>query len=910
MQFFNNLSIRYKISLGFMVVVSIFVLKAVSSNNSLNLVYETFQTVSTENQVAVEKAGLLNAQIEAVFGAMGIYLLTGDADKEQSFVVGLNRITITMKSLKKEKAIAADQQSVELINKIAVDVEAIQKIKPRLLALSKDNNLNILAVGFAQEKINPLNRELLQLLGQMLSSEDEEEYIEERKEVITLIHKLRYSWASVMTELRLFLAFKAPAAIDNIKLYSSNVDAMVERLLVLQNDDDLLTLDQSDSLEQFIALKTQFMNNFGQLIELHNSDKWRQDAYIVKTQVTPLLLSIKEKIDALIYRQKENISLAQEHVDNIYTAQSKQFYIVLVVVIVMALLIAWFLSRLITHSLNWAVSLAKEIAKGNLNNNIIVKSTDEFGQLFKSLGHMQKELKDSIDTERLISRENARVKTALDSISGNVLVIDNKNKVVYVNNMAQELYDKVDQLSLENGAASSVLTHDVFLSEHEECDKQKVLYQGNTLLVTSNKIFADDGELLGKVYEIQDKTLEISMESEIANVVSLAMGGDLATKIDLSNKTGFFATLSSNTNELLVIVENALNSLNESMQTLAKGDLTKDVNEVNVGIFGKVEQAAAKTVINLREITKKIITSASVIDGISNEIAEGNGNLSMRSEQQAAALEETAASIAELTATVSENTSNSIMANGLAKEAQHIAQEGGSVIHDAIDAMAQINESSTKIADIIGVIDEIAFQTNLLALNASVEAARAGDQGRGFAVVATEVRNLAQRSATAAKEIKELINDSVIKVEAGSKLVNDSGQSLADIETGVRKVVDIISEIAAASEEQSKGIQEVNIAITSMDTLTQQNATLAEEVTAASINLSERSSIMQQDVSFFKIDDSGNVDNKRVHFNEPMIFDEEPEKKPSEKKQPEIETKNSVAKKGIDLQSSDDWDEF
>jgi len=910
MKFFYNLSIRYKISIGFLVVVSIFVMQGFASKSSLQLVYENFQIISQENQPAVEKSGLLNSQIEAVFGAMGIYLLTGDAEQEKEFVVGLKRVSISMKLLKKEKAIASDALSINLIEDIEADVAKIKTIQPKLIELSKDNNKNILALAYSQENINPLNRALLQLASQIISSEDEEEYIDERKEVLALAHKLKYSWAGVMTELRLFLAFKAPSATKNIKIYSVTVDEVIARLFELQNKDDLLTLDQSDSLEQFVETKKEFMTNFDKLVSIHSSDAWRQDAYLVKTEVTPLLLDIKEKIDELVYRQKENITIAQKRVDEAYQAQTAQFYSVLVIVIILTFLIAWFLSRFITKSLNLCVYLANEISQGNLKNDIQAESTDEMGKLFESLNFMQKELNNNIETERVISRENSRVKTALDSISGNVLVINNQDKIVYVNKMAQQLYARIERLSLEKGASSDVLKHDLFKSDHPECDKEILKYGSHTILVTSNKIFADDGELLGKVFEMEDKTFELSMESEIENVVSLAMGGELTTKISLTNKTGFFATLSSNTNELLTIIENALNSINVSMQALAKGDLTKDVEQINAGIFGEVESATAKTVAQLREITKKIISSARVIDEISHEISEGNGNLSMRSEQQAAALEQTAASIAQLTSTVSENSSNSIQANDLAKEAQSVAQNGGGVIKDAIDAMQEINESSTKIADIISVIDEIAFQTNLLALNASVEAARAGEQGRGFAVVATEVRNLAQRSATAAKEIKELINDSVQKVETGTKLVNDSGKSLAEIETGVKKVVDIIGEIAAASTEQSRGIQEVNSAITSMDALTQQNAALAEEVTAASINLSERSSIMQQDVSFFKIDEHVESNALRSSFDEVVKVDKAQDK--TQDKTPEIikqKRKSNIADE-IKTQSDDDWEEF
>ena len=205
----------------------------------------------------------------------------------------------------------------------------------------------------------------------------------------------------------------------------------------------------------------------------------------------------------------------------------------------------------------------------------------------------------------------------------------------------------------------------------------------------------------------------------------------------------------------------------------------------------------------------------------------------------------------EITSTVKQNADNAAHANTLATDAGSTADEGGKVVEQAVVAMTEINQSSTKIAEIIGVIDEIAFQTNLLALNASVEAARAGEQGRGFAVVATEVRNLAGRSATAAKEIKELINDSVKKVQAGSELVNESGEKLSEIVNGVKRVKDIVAEIAAASSEQSTGVDQVSTAITSMDDLTQQNAALAEEASAASTNMSEQAQQMNDKMKFF-----------------------------------------------------------
>jgi methyl-accepting chemotaxis protein len=260
---------------------------------------------------------------------------------------------------------------------------------------------------------------------------------------------------------------------------------------------------------------------------------------------------------------------------------------------------------------------------------------------------------------------------------------------------------------------------------------------------------------------------------------------------------------------------------------------------------------------SLVDIVSRVRASTATIATGSAEIASGNQDLSSRTEQQAASLAETAASMEQLTATVKQNADNARQANQLAVSASSVAVKGGSVVAQVVDTMESINASSRKISDIIGVIDGIAFQTNILALNAAVEAARAGEQGRGFAVVATEVRNLAQRSAAAAKEIKTLIGDSVDKVDTGSKLVIEAGSTMGEIVDSVRRVTDIMAEIMAASDEQSAGIEQVNLAIGQMDQVTQQNAALVEEAAAAAESLQEQAGELARTVAVFKFESLG-----------------------------------------------------
>ena len=257
--------------------------------------------------------------------------------------------------------------------------------------------------------------------------------------------------------------------------------------------------------------------------------------------------------------------------------------------------------------------------------------------------------------------------------------------------------------------------------------------------------------------------------------------------------------------------------------------------------------------VSLLGIVSDVRSSTETIASASSQIAAGNLNLSSRTEEQASSLEETASSMEELTSTVKQNAENAHLANRLAASASEVASKGGAVVSQVVQTMESINESANKIVDIIGVIDGIAFQTNILALNAAVEAARAGEQGRGFAVVAAEVRNLAQRSATAAKEIKALISNSVEKVDLGAKLVDQAGVTMNEIVTSVKRVTDIIGEITSASQEQTAGIEQINQAICQMDMTTQQNAALVEEAAAAAASMQDQTVNLTRAVSMFNL---------------------------------------------------------
>ena len=295
-----------------------------------------------------------------------------------------------------------------------------------------------------------------------------------------------------------------------------------------------------------------------------------------------------------------------------------------------------------------------------------------------------------------------------------------------------------------------------------------------------------------------------------------------------------------------------LNKAVDLAETVASGDLSSHIDAGSGDETGRLLNALRAMNDSLLNVVSQVRSGTDAISTASSEIAAGNLDLSSRTEHQASSLEETASSMEELTSTVKQNADNARQANTLAKSASEVASKGGSIVAQVVDTMGTINDSSRKIVDIIGVIDGIAFQTNILALNAAVEAARAGEQGRGFAVVASEVRNLAQRSAAAAREIKELINASVANVDTGSRLVNDAGQTMGDIVSSIQRVTDIMEEITSASQEQTLGIEQINAAIAQMDEVTQQNAALVEQAAAASQSMQEQAGNLATVVGFFK----------------------------------------------------------
>ncbi len=541
----------------------------------------------------------------------------------------------------------------------------------------------------------------------------------------------------------------------------------------------------------------------------------------------------------------------------------------LLVAVAAAAALVWLGRRSAPRALEHATQALQALGEGRFEQRVEVLGDTAEVALLRALQNAQQALAARQAQTEAELRHGRFVIQALDDLDTMVRIADDDGRVHFANRKLLQMLKTIEpdvqrfrpEFRAEQFVGGSI--GDIYPDSQAAIDRMRALtgskrvrapFFGRQIDFVYSPIDDADGRRLGTIAQWEEVTAQVNAEQALATVIEAAAHGDFSQRIETAAMDGVLKSLAEGVNRISDGVESNLAQLAGALAALAEGDLTHRVDGQAQGVFARLREDTNRTVAKLTEIIVGIQESADTIRRAASEIAAGNTDLSDRTEQQAASLEETASSMEELTSAVKQNADNAQQANGLVQNTGEVARSGGQVMDEVVATMRAISTSSQRIGEIIGVIDGIAFQTNILALNAAVEAARAGEQGRGFAVVASEVRSLAQRSADAAKEIKDLIEASTRTVGEGAALVNRAGATMHEIVGSVQRVTGLIGEISAASGEQSSGIEQVNRTVAQLDEVTQRNAALVEEATAAARSMEEQAGGLAAAVAVFRIE--------------------------------------------------------
>lgn len=538
--------------------------------------------------------------------------------------------------------------------------------------------------------------------------------------------------------------------------------------------------------------------------------------------------ALQESLDKWIKRDQQAVTTDFAMAQRLQEKASRNMALVIVVSIGLMIALSILIIRTTSRSVSMAVMGMGAIAKGDLSQRLTAISGDEMGVMVTRVGEVSdtignlagevSELIEAVRAGRLSVRgDSGKFQGAYAELIGNV----------------NELIDAfVEPIEVTANYVERIAAGDI----------------PPLITATYHGEFNQIKENVNALVTALDQ-----LTGQIGDITSAAQSGDMKKRGSTEGYSGVWQEVVVGINDTLDAVTDPIREVSRVMSAMAEGDLTVTIDSTFEGDFAQLMNDTGSTLSKLTDVIGKIQDSSDLVSSAANELSVGNQSLSKRTESQVSSLQRTAETMDMMTTTVRQNAENATQANSMAAQARGKAENGGEVVASAVHAMKEIDGSSKRISEIIGVIDEIAFQTNLLALNASVEAARAGEQGRGFAVVASEVRNLAGRSAVAAKEINELIQDSGQKVAEGSRLVDESGRTLEEIVEAIKNVSVVVGEIAEASQSQAAGIDEVSNAVRNMDQMNQENAALVEEATASSASMGDEAHNLTEMMSFFKV---------------------------------------------------------
>jgi len=856
-RFWDNLSILNKFILAFglpvliMVVTgSAVIIKTDHLNNRLN-------THDSLDQQRLTQLSKIVNEVHISSESLGLYLLSKDTEHKNQYLDALRAAMKDISLLQTQGVDTLPDSMQQKINQLRQAIVQLVSYKKQFLLYATDDSANFPAIKFSSEHINPLSRKILQLISQMLVSEEDENASAARRGLSSDIYELRYEWNKIISEIRLYLAFRGKDSLNNIHLYQAEAVKLRKRLI---KKGDLLTFEEANALDELTGVEKQLIDNFAKMQAINSSDKWRSDAYLIRSEYSGVMTRTLVLAKGLIKAQRSLIEAKNNNIRSLLKANTMHLAIVIFLAVITILLFAWLLARNFSRHLTRVSAVAGKIAQQEFDSEIITDRKDIIGKVLCSLAQMQTQLRESLRLGKITAAENARIRTALDNASMCVTVNDSSSKIIYINESAKRLFQAVEaqiQSVAPEFGAEDMMGQDLrFLSNEPSLQnmddfslnesKGLVITMGDLHLEISITPVYDEAEsYLGSVIEWHNRSTEVQVEKEIESIVQAATNGDFTVAIRVAGKEGFYRTLAMGLNQVMGITRTSVDGVSEVLRGLAQGNLTAKIEEDYQGVFGELKEDVNTTIDRLTEVISNVHQHADNSAETSAKVNNIAQTLGAGASEQAASLEEISSTMEEMSANISQSASNAGQTEQIAKQAAMDAGSSGKTVAEAVTAMKNIAEK-------IHIVEDIARQTNLLALNAAIEAARAGENGRSFAVVASEVRKLAERSQKAAAEISDLSSSTVTVAE-------QAGKNLTHLVPDIQQTADLVQEISVAVREQDNGASEINLALQQLDKVVQQAAISAGEMAASAKTLSRQAAAQRDAMEFFTLNHADNA---------------------------------------------------
>ncbi len=840
-----------KFLIGFALPAVIMAVTGMTMISSFNKLDESLEAGKLDTNLSLRYLTRMQQLLESGSQSLVFYLLSKEEVHKDNYINDIDKLRVIADKLGSE--VSEDYRSKYDLDKVSASISTVTSYKDKFLKLAVSDVDNYPAISFANDNVNPQMRTISQLMELMAVAEASEDPSEERKELMLAINTMRLTWTKVLGEVRSYLAFRTSAATENIGYYREQLTDLV-KYLSSEEVEDLLTLEQVDALEQMQPVMAEYNKNVDELINLHSSDRWRTDAFIIRDAYNPQLNQTR----SLLGRHTKQQSELQQEVKNSIQADfanTMKFDVALIFASVTVLvLIIWGLFRNMSRSLKDIINISDSIARSQFDNEFGELSRDELGQVRQSLKKMQAGLLESFNKINEQAVESSRIATALSVSTTGVMIADIDNRIIFVNDSVKSLFaDIEEELSelVEDFDADRLIGENIDQFHKNPQHQQEILRNLKEtyrtvievgelhLQIIATPVLDDEGNHLGTVMEWHNLTASINSEHELEKIVNAAADGDFSQRITEQDKTGFYLTAARGINRMLQSTSDSIDDVVRVMRGLANGDLAEKIDAEYKGVLAQLKEDVNQTVSRLTDVIEVVHENSDSSAKTASEVSVTAAEMGDGATEQSRSLEQITSSMEQMTATIRQSADNAGATEKIAQQAANDAGESGQTVSEAVQAMKDIAEK-------VMVVEEIARQTNLLALNAAIEAARAGEHGKGFAVVASEVRKLAERSQQSAAEIGDL---SVTTMNVAEQ----AGDRLSRLVPDIQKTAELVREISAASKEQDIGAEEINRALQQLDKVVQHSATSSSELSRTASELSSQAEQQREAMSFFKL---------------------------------------------------------